>query len=192
MISIHDTVREPADRLTCSWGLLGSVGTYAGTAASTVGTAAAEAAAAAGQATGLSSLYDAAATALQGAGGEAGYLQSLGQQVPQGVELASPISGLMDSGPGFWGGFKEGFGGALSHYAEPTSGTQFGQGLGMLGNFIDTARGGGGGRLDAGQLLRSALSQYGIGQPAVRRYSGPAPPQPQSGLFSLSLGGNIT
>src|SRR5262245_49187849 len=55
---------------------------------------------------GLQSLFGTGAA--PGAGGEAAYLASLGQAVPEGVELVGPSAAF--TGPGFFGGVMQGFG----------------------------------------------------------------------------------
>lgn len=111
----------------------------------------------AGQTTGATNIAGGAQTAMGGTSaatqaGQASYLQSLGQPVPQGVELAGMTGpNLMEqgnpgfSGPGFWDGLLEGFSGTLGKYQDPSAATQFGQGFGQLAAFIDRNRGGGGG-----------------------------------------------
>lgn len=201
MLTIHDSERTPQARLTCEWGLLSSLGSYAGTAASAAGTALGNAATTAGTAlgegashlagsTGIPQLYNAAASALQSGGAEGAYLRSLGQQVPQGVEMAGPSAGFFDASPGFLKGFAQGMSGTLGQYTAPSAGTQFGQGLGMLGNFIDQARGGRFGGMTAGQYLRSALAQYGLPEQGVRVYQAAKEAGMPGGLLNLHIGGN--
>jgi hypothetical protein len=114
--------------------------------------------------------------------------------VPQLYNAASTAFSGGGTGGTFLQGLQEGLTGVLSQYADPSAGTQFGQGLGMLGAFLGNQ--GGGMHLDAGSLLQSALAHYGIGsQPAVR----PAAPiiapaigrnetDPQSGFLHLDVG----
>jgi hypothetical protein len=64
-----------------------------------------------------------------GGGDEAGYLQSLGQPVPTGVELVGPSPTFQ--GPGFLGSLIPGVQGG-TEYANPSAGTQLGQGVGQL------------------------------------------------------------
>lgn len=153
-----------------------------------------------GQSTGATQLGTAAANTLSGgAYGEDQYLNSLGQSVPQGVDLLPPIgptegASANGSGPGFFHGLAQGFTGILGQYQHPDTGTQWGQGLGMLANFIDQSRGGG--RPMAGNLLRSALASYGVGSEPASRIAtpmlGPAMARnevdPQGGLLHLDLG----
>jgi len=79
---------------------------------------------------------------LGGPASEADYLASLGQTVPQGVDIVGPSPTF--AGPGFAGGFAQGFMGAPKAYASATPGTSIGQGLGQLFASLDQMRGGGG------------------------------------------------
>jgi hypothetical protein len=74
-----------------------------------------------------------------GAPSEAGYLSSLGQAVPQGVDLAGPSATF--SGPGFFQGLVEGIKGTAEQLANPTASTQTGQGLGQLFDALNQVRG---------------------------------------------------
>src|SRR5215475_15760560 len=119
---------------------LSAIGSGAGTAATAAGSAlgsipgvgAAESALGS-LGSGLGSLFTG------GAPSEAGYLASLGQAVPQGVELAGPSSTF--TGPGFFGGFMEGIKGTAEKLADPSASTQVGTGLGQLFDAINNARG---------------------------------------------------
>jgi hypothetical protein len=82
-------------------------------------------------ASGLQSLFG-------GGPDEAGYLQSLGQTVPQGVELLGPSETF--TGPGFAGSLLPGFMGRDQQYANPSPGTQLGQGVGELVRMLDKIR----------------------------------------------------
>jgi hypothetical protein len=77
-----------------------------------------------------------------GGGDEAGYLQSLGQPVPEGVELVGPSSTF--TGPGFVGSLLPGMQGG-QQYANPSPGTQLGQGLGQLVAMLEKIKQQGGG-----------------------------------------------
>jgi hypothetical protein len=61
---------------------------------------------------------------------EAGYLASLGQAVPAGVDLVGPSSTF--AGPGFMQGFLQGFTGNTTPLASPSAATSAGVGLGQL------------------------------------------------------------
>jgi len=78
--------------------------------------------------TGIKSLFTAPTS-------EAGYLQSLGQTVPQGVELAGPSSTF--TGPGFLSSVAQGFAHGPQQFANASAGTSLGQGVGGLLNFLD-------------------------------------------------------
>jgi len=76
-----------------------------------------------------------------GAPSEAARLASLGQAVPEGVELAGPSSTF--TGPGFFGGLVEGIKGTAQKLADPSASTQIGTGLGQLFNALDQLHGAG-------------------------------------------------
>jgi len=93
-----------------------------------------------GSTTGLTNLAQGVGSLFGGgAPSEAGYLTSLGQAVPQGVELAGPSSTF--TGPGFFGGLVEGIKGTAEKLADPSASTQVGTGLGQLFDAINNARG---------------------------------------------------
>jgi len=127
--------------------ILGAIGTGAETAAGAIGgglESAAGAVAPGAQSalsslgSGLQSLFGGGAGA--GAGGEAGYLASLGQAVPEGVELAGPSSTF--TGPGFLGGLAQGFVHGPQQFANASAGTSLGQGVGGLLSALEQMRGG--------------------------------------------------
>lgn len=124
----------------------GAVGTGLGNAAGAVGTGLANAAGAVGPGiesvagkvlgtTGLENVAQGLQSLFSGGGGEAGYLQSLGQAVPQGVELAGPSSTF--TGPGFMGGLVQGFTGAVNPVSNPSAGTSLGTGLGQMAQTVN-------------------------------------------------------
>jgi len=78
--------------------------------------------------TGLKSLFNAPTS-------EAGYLQSLGQAVPEGVDIVGPSPTF--TGPGFLGSVAQGFVHGPQQYASPSAATSLGQGVGGLLSFLD-------------------------------------------------------
>jgi hypothetical protein len=126
---------------------LSAIGEGAATAASTVGSAlgsaAGEVGSLAGEAGGALGSVGQGLQSLVGAPSEAGYLQSLGQAVPQGVELAGPSSTF--AGPGFAGGLVQGLLGTLQQSASPSAATQLGGGIGQLASYLQQIHGGGAG-----------------------------------------------
>jgi hypothetical protein len=99
-------------------------------------------------------------TLFGGGGDEAGYLQSLGQPVPTGVELLGPSETFQ--GPGFLGGLIPGG----PDYANPSAGTQLGQGVGELLAMLQKMKQQGGGG------LAPLVPVAGGGGPAVRLLPG--------------------
>lgn len=135
----------------------------AGTAAGAAG--AAEGAGALGGAAGSSSLGSLASQILGNTGtSEAGYLQSLGQAVPQGVQMLGPSST---------------FGGALSNVAAPSGAAGFGQGAlsGFTHGQLGSAGAGAPGAFGAGNAL---------GQFVANRFGGQDPNG--SAIFNQLLG----
>jgi len=124
---------------------LGAIGEAAGTAGSAIGSAASGAGSALGGA--LESAVPGLTNIMQGIGAagapsEAARLASLGQAVPEGVELAGPSSTF--TGPGFMQSFAQGFLGApQAALANPSAATSVGGGLGQLFGAIEQMRGGG-------------------------------------------------
>jgi hypothetical protein len=138
--------------------VLGSIGSAAGTAAGAVGSGLADVAgslgglfgggggAAAGGAadtagalaggSGAGSALTNIAHAITGAGApsESGYLASLGQAVPEGVDLVGPSSTFTggSGGAGFLHGLVQGFAGTAQQLASPSAATSAGTGLGQL------------------------------------------------------------
>jgi len=184
---------------------LGALGEAAGTAGSAIGSAAGTVGSALGGAAGgigsalesavpgLSGLVQGAGNIAQGIGGlgapsEADYLASLGQTVPQGVDIAGPSPTF--TGPGFAGGFAQGFMGAPKAYASATPGTSFGQGLGQLFASLDQMRGGGG----VQGVPQPELGLRNIVSLANRVLQGPeaapagAPPSVQQGPIMKMIG----
>jgi len=127
--------------------VLGAVGDAAataggalGSAASTVGGGLESALGNLGSASGLTNLAQGVGQLFGGgAPSEAGYLASLGQAVPQGVDLVGPSSTF--TGPGFFGGLVQGIKGTAEKLADPSASTQVGTGLGQLFDAINNARG---------------------------------------------------
>jgi hypothetical protein len=89
------------------------------------------------QQSGLESLGQGLQSLFGGGPDEAGYLQSLGQAVPAGVELVGPSPTFQ--GPGFLGSLIPGVQGGTA-YANPSAGTQAGQGVGQLLAFLEKLR----------------------------------------------------
>jgi hypothetical protein len=155
----------------------GAVGSTLGDVASTIG----------GLFPGASGAESAASSLAQGIGAlgapsEAGYLASLGQAVPAGVELLGPSATF--TGPGFWGGVLQGITGAATPLASPSAGTSIGTGVGgllnVLGQLPQVAPGGsaGGGMqplpISGRQIVNVADRIYrGIEQPPLPLPSGP-------------------
>jgi hypothetical protein len=120
--------------------VLSAIGEGAGTAASAVGSALEAIPGVGTGVSGLESLAKGIGSAVTGGTpSEASYLASLGQAVPEGVDLVGPSSTF--TGPGFLSGFKQGFTGAAQQYANPSAATQASQGLGQLFDAINQARG---------------------------------------------------
>jgi len=134
----HRRRRPPFAR---AYGMLGEIGGALGSAASTVGSglesAATSALGGAGQGalSGLANVGQGLQSLFTGGGGEAGYLESLGQAVPQGVELAGPSATFQ--GPGFLGSVAQGFLHGPAELANPSAATSFGTGVGQLLNTLD-------------------------------------------------------
>src|SRR5499426_1793057 len=123
---------------------LGAIGEAAGTAGSAIGSAASGAGSALGGA--LESAVPGLTNIMQGIGAagapsEAARLASLGQAVPEGVELVGPSSTF--TGPGFLGGVAQGFVHGPQQFANPSTGTSLGQGIGGLLSAIEQMRSGG-------------------------------------------------
>jgi len=145
---------------------LSAIGSGAGTAATAAGSAlgsipgvgAAESALGS-LGSGLGSLFTG------GAPSEAGYLASLGQAVPQGVELAGPSSTF--TGPGFFGSFMQGFHGAPQALADPSAASATGQGLGQLFSAIGQMKG-------AANSLNIASMPPPVNLPPSQQMGGPA------------------
>jgi len=127
--------------------VLGAVGDAASTAASAVGSGLASAGSAAEGAlgdlattSGLGNLGSGIAQLFGGsAPSEAAKIAGLGQAVPEGVDLVGPSSTF--TGPGFMGGFMQGFTGTAKQLANPSAATQVGTGLGQLFDALNNARG---------------------------------------------------
>jgi hypothetical protein len=93
-----------------------------------------------------------------GSGGEAGYLASLGQTVPEGVELAGPSATF--TGPGFFEAVHQGFtqGPAfMKQFAEPSAGTSAGAGVGQLMKALEQLQQQGGGPAKMPQLVPAQI-----------------------------------
>jgi len=148
--------------------VLSAIGEGASTAASAVGSGLASVPGAVegalgnlGSATGLSNIAQGIGGLVSGgAPSEAGYLASLGQAVPEGVELAGPSATF--TGPGFLGGFAQGLRGAAQKLADPSATTQLGTGLGQFFNALDQIRSAGNSPGAAGtQIVRMAQGPTG-------------------------------
>jgi len=126
-----------APALTAVGNAAGTAGTAIANTAGTVGTALE------GAVPGLSDIVQGIGTA--SAPSEAGYLASLGQAVPEGVDLVGPSPTF--TGPGFMQSFAQGFLGApnAAKFANPSAGTSIGSGVGQLFNALSQMGGGGGG-----------------------------------------------
>jgi len=169
--------------------VLGAVGDAAGTAASAVGSGLASAGSAAEGAlgdlattSGLGNLGQGVAQLFGGsAPSEAAKLASLGQAVPEGVDLVGPSSTF--AGPGFMGGFMQGFSGAAKQLANPSAATQMGTGLGQLFDALNNARG----TASMPPMVNMPPSQK-VGGPATR-VTPPAPVvNPQQGPIMKLIG----
>ena len=149
---------------TRAYGMLGSLGSAVGSAASAVGSglesAATSALVGAGQSalSGLESVGTGLQSLFTGGGGEAGYLSSLGQAVPQGVELAGPSATFQ--GPGFLGSVAQGFAHGPMQFANPSAATSLGQGVGGLLSALD-------------QLNASRAGSHGQLAPIISGITGP-------------------
>jgi len=130
----HRLRRPPLAR---GYGMLGALGEAAGSAASAVGSGLESAAGAVAPAatSALGSLGQGVQSLFGSGGGEAGKLASLGQAVPEGVELAGPSSTF--TGPGFLSSVAQGFVHGPQQFASPSAGTSFGQGVGGLLQALD-------------------------------------------------------
>jgi len=117
--------------------MLGALGEAAGSAAGAVGSGLESAAGAVAPAatSALGSLGQGIQSLFSSGGGEAGKLASLGQTVPEGVELAGPSSTF--TGPGFLSSVAQGFVHGPQQFANPSAGTSLGQGVGGLLQALD-------------------------------------------------------
>jgi hypothetical protein len=127
------------------------------------------------QASGLQNLAQGLQSLFTGSGGgdEAGYLQSLGQPVPQGVDLVGPSETF--TGPGFFESFLPGMQGKAQQYANPSPGTQLGQGLGELVRMLEKIKQGGGGGLPP--MVRTPGSSGPTGVQILPGYAQASAPQ---------------
>jgi hypothetical protein len=162
--------------------VLSAIGEGASTAAGAVGSALESIPGVSGATSGLANLAHGIGSAVTGgAPSEASYLASLGQAVPEGVDLVGPSSTF--TGPGFLGGFKQGFTGAVQQLANPSAGTQAGQGLGQLFDAINSVRG-----TAAMPPMVSLPPSMRVGGPATR-VTPPAPVvMPQQGPIMKMIG----
>ena len=130
----HRLRRPPHAR---AYGMLGALGEAAGSAAGAVGSGLESAAGAVAPAatSALGSLGQGIQSLFSSGGGEAGKLASLGQTVPEGVELAGPSSTF--TGPGFLSSVAQGFVHGPQQFANPSAGTSLGQGVGGLLQALD-------------------------------------------------------
>jgi len=145
-----------------------------------------------GALSGLSSVGQGLQSLFGSGGGEAGYLQSLGQTVPQGVELAGPSSTF--TGPGFLGSVAQGFVHGPQQVASPSAGTSLGQGVGQLFSALEQLQGSGGGhQMTPGSFAPHPMGQQivrGVGQqviPGVKVIPG-APAKPEQGPIMKMIG----
>jgi hypothetical protein len=192
----HDSRRYHRQRrptFTRAYGVLGALGGAAEAAGSaalggleTAGTTALTGLESVG--TGLQSLFGGGA-----GGGEAGYLASLGQAVPEGVELAGPSATF--TGPGFLGSVTQGFLHGPQAFANPSAATSMGTGVGQLLSALEQMQGSGGGhQMALGQPLQP--HQFGrqivgnVGQqviPGVKVIPS-APAKPEQGPIMKMIG----
>jgi len=122
--------------------VLSTIGEGASTAAGAVGSGLESALGHLGAASGVTNLAQGIGQLFSGgAPSEAARLASLGQAVPEGVEVVGPSPTF--TGPGFWGGLGEGLKGTAQQLADPSAATQIGTGLGQLFNTLDQLRGAG-------------------------------------------------
>jgi len=138
--------------------------------------------------TGLQSLFGGGA-----GGGEAGYLASLGQTVPEGVELAGPSSTF--TGPGFLGSVAQGFIHGPQSFASPSAGTSLGQGVGGLLSALEQMQGSSGGhRVQIGAPMNPhPLGQQVVGGIGSQLLPGPKyipsePAKPETGPIMKLIG----
>src|SRR5262245_37353996 len=169
----YHRVRRPT--FTRAYGALGALGGALETAGTTAlsGLETAGGAALSGLesvGTGLQSLFGGTG------GGEAGYLASLGQAVPEGVEMVGPSSTF--TGPGFLSSVSQGFISGPQQFANPSAGTRIGQGVGGLLRALDQIQGTGGGH----QVQMGQFAPHRMGQQIVRgignQVMGPKPVVP--------------
>lgn len=115
---------------------LGSLFTGGGDAAATGGAGAAGTQGALAGGTGMVPAVTNIAHAITGAGApsEAGYLASLGQTAPAGVDLVGPSSTFTggSGGAGFMKGLVQGYLGTAPQLASPSAATSAGTGVGQL------------------------------------------------------------
>src|SRR5262245_35684449 len=139
-----------------AYGALGAIGSGLESAATTVG-GALESALPTGVSTGLANVGQ-GLQSLFGTGGEseAARLASLGQAVPEGVELVGPSATF--TGPGFLGGIAQGFVHGPQQFANPSAGTSLGQGVGGLLSALEQMRGGGSHAMGQ-QIIRNVVGQ---------------------------------
>jgi len=151
--------------------VLSAIGEGAGTAASAIGSGAESLLGNLGQASGITNLAQGVGQLFGGGTpSEAARLASLGQAVPEGVDLVGPSSTF--TGPGFLGGFKQGVLGTAQKLADPSAGTQIGTGLGQLFRALDDIRG-------AGNQPGAAFSQLvNLGQSPTGPATKVTPPAP--------------
>ena len=166
-----------------AYGLLGAVGTGIESAASAIPGASTAAQGLSSIGTGLQSLFGTG-------GGEAGYLQSLGQTVPQSVELAGPSSTF--TGPGFLGSVAQGFLHGPAQLASPSASTSLGSGVGQLLSAIDQLNGQRQGGVSIQPILRGVTGDVqrpkvldpGSSQPALcSAFSSPSASAAELGVY---------
>ncbi len=130
--------RRRPPRFARAYGMLGALGSAAGTVGSGLESAAGAALGGAGKTalSGLESVGQGIQSLFTGGGGsEAARLAALGQPIPEGVELVGPSSTF--TGPGFLPSVAQGFLHGPTQLANPSAGTSLGQGVGALLSTLD-------------------------------------------------------
>ncbi len=118
-----------------------------------------------------------------GAPSEAGYLASLGQAVPAGVDLVGPSSTF--AGPGFMQGFVQGFTGAAAPLASPSAGTSAGTGLGQLFDALSNLPQA---QMPGNQAPQPVVHLGDVAHAATRLLSPGPPGQPAKGPIMSMIG----
>jgi len=124
-----------------AYGMLGAIGGGLESAAGAVGSGLESAASSAlggvGKTalSGLESVGQGVQSLFSGAPSEAGRIAALGQTVPEGVDIVGPSPTF--TGPGFLQSVAQGFVHGPQQYANPSTATSFGQGVGGLLQALD-------------------------------------------------------